>query len=235
MIDMKKGFTLGEVLIVVAIIALLFTTVAVNWKRQVERGYDSVRKKHLNDIKRAFEEYYNDKGCYPSREVMDTVEDCGSANLQPYLQAVPCDPTKKTPYQYEPNGDPCTGYRAFAGLSDTSDPDIARLGCNGVTGCGFGPGFNYGISSGVPVPSPGFDPGATPTAETTPPAQGGEYACESHESCNRFDRSAGPGCPVKFADEHCCVTEECKACTDASCFKQKFACADPATPLCSPF
>lgn len=225
MIDMKKGFTLGEVLIVVAIIALLFTTVAVNWKRQVERGYDSLRKKHLNDIKRAFEEYYNDKGCYPSREVMDTVEDCGSANLQPYLQAVPCDPTKKTPYQYEPNGDPCTGYRAFAGLSDTSDPDIARLGCNGVTGCGFGSGFNYGISSGVPVPSPGFDPGATPTAETTPPAQGG-YACQG-ATCNSYPGAGEKGC-VTFSHDRCCTTPECKACTTDTCFDQKNACTDPA-------
>lgn len=201
---MKKGFTLAELLIVVTILMLLMMAALVSWKTQINRAHDALRKKHLNDIKRAFEEYYNDNNCYPSADVMDGVEDCGSANLQPYLTAVPCDPDSKLPYKYVPMDDSCQGYRAFAGLKDTKDTDIAAQGCNGVTGCGYEPQWNYGISSGGPVARPGFDPGALPTA--TPPPQSGSNACAPPQqggsvgTCNHYT-NPGPierGCPISW-------------------------------------
>lgn len=232
----KGGFTLAEVLIAVALVALIFFAVIANWKRQINRGYDALRKKHLTDIKRAFEEYYNDKGCYPDASVMNELDDCGSANLAPYLATMPCDPISKIPYKYvevlNDQGQPCGGFRVFAGLQDTGDTDIGRLGCNGVTGCGYGPEYNYGISSGVTVPLPGFDPEAPPPP--TLPPQSGQYACDSSYICNSFEAPQGPNCPMKFEHEHCCVTPECKACGDNECFKALNACAQPSTPVCYP-
>lgn len=227
----KLGFTLAEILIAVSLIMLLLFVIFVSWRRQIDRGNDLRRKSDLAAIKRAFEEYYNDKGCYPPVTLMDEANDCGSANLQPYLAAVPCDPVTKEPYVYLPL-DQCKGYRLLTKLGDTGDLDIVRAGCSGVTGCGFGPDSNYGISIGGSVALPGFDPGATPTP-TTPGGgvgQGGGYGCFGGV-CN----SAGPGtCQAgdTFTDSHCCVTEECKSCTTAACWDAKNACNDPATIQC---
>ncbi|MEK7544080.1 MAG: type II secretion system protein [Patescibacteria group bacterium] len=196
---MKKGFTLSEILIVVSIIGLILVVIFISWRRQIDRGYDALRKKHLTDIKRSFEEYYNDKGCYPAATILSN---CNGPELKPYLQAIPCDPVSKLPYTYVPVDDAnlCSGYRVFTSLRDTSDSDIGGMGCNGVTGCGFGAGLNYGISSGVTVADPSFDPGSTPTP--TPPPQPGIYACDSNGICNSYPGAAAKGC-VTFADSNC--------------------------------
>lgn len=197
---MKKGFTLTELLITVSLIGLLLGVVLMNWRLQIDRGWDSLRKKHLNDIKRAFEEYYNDHTCYPGPLILAT---CGGPGLQPYLQAIPCDPVSKLPYKYVLIDDtnPCRGYRVFATLGDRSDVDITRLGCNGVTGCGFGAYYNYGISMGGTVALPGFNPGATPTP--TPPPQPGQYACDPNGICNSYGDPVASGCPVTYAASNC--------------------------------
>lgn len=202
MISMKSGagFTLTELLIAVSIVILLLLLILINWRIQIDRGHDVLRKKHLTDIKRAFEEYYNDKGCYPPATILSI---CGGPELQPYLQTIPCDPTSKLPYKYVPVDDSnlCKGFRVFASLRDTGDSDIGGLGCNGITGCGFGAGFNYGISSGVTVALPGFDPGATPTP--TPPAPPGQYACDPNGICNSYGNPVASGCPITFQAENC--------------------------------
>lgn len=196
----KRGFTLIELLIAVSIILLLLLLIFINWRLQIDRGYDVLRKKHLTDIKRAFEEYYNDKNCYPPATILGN---CNGPELRPYLQAIPCDPVSKLPYKYVPVDDSnlCRGFRVFTSLRDTSDGDIGRLGCNGITGCGFGAGFNYGISSGATVALPGFDPGSTPTP--TPPPQPGQYACDPGGICNSYGDPVVSGCPITFAQSNC--------------------------------
>jgi len=196
----RCGFTLSELLIAVSIVALILGVIFINWRVQIDRGYDLLRKKHLADIKRAFEEYYNDKGCYPAATILT---DCEWAGLQPYLPAIPCDPVSKLPYKYVPVDDTnvCKGFRVFTSLRDTSDVDIGRLGCNGVTGCGFGAGFNYGISSGVPVAETGFNPENTPTP--TPPPQPGQYACDPNGICNSYGNPVASGCPVTYQASNC--------------------------------
>lgn len=195
---MKKGFTLAELLIAVSIIILLMLIILISWKVQIDRSHDALRKKHLNDIKRAFEEYYNDKNCYPPLTILSN---CNGPELQPYLQAIPCDPVSKLPYKYIPMDDSnlCYGYRVVTELGYTSDADIAMLGCNGVTGCGFGAGYNYGISSGGPVAAPGFDPGALPTP--TPLPLPGSNACDPAGTCNSYGNPVPPekGCPITYA------------------------------------
>lgn len=204
----RRGFTLTELLIAVSIIGLLLGVVLINWRVQIDRGWDVLRKKHLADLKRALEEYYNDKGCYPSVSVLTQ---CGGAGLQPYLQKIPCDPMSRLPYKYVPldNNNLCRGYRIFASLRDTADSDIVALGCNGITGCGFGAGFNYGISAGGTVALAGFNPGLSPTP--TPPAPPGRYACDPGGICNSYADPQGSGCPITFAATDC-----------------NNACADPA-------
>lgn len=200
---LSSGFTLSELLIVIVIIILLMLIILINWKVQIDRSHDALRKKNLNDIKRAFEEYYNDKNCYPPLSILNN---CNGSELQPYLQTIPCDPDSKLSYKYVPMDDSniCHGYKAFTELRYTSDTDIAMLGCNGITGCGYGAGFNYGISSGGPVAAPGFDPGAIPVPPPPPPS--GSNACDPGGTCNSYGNPVprGKGCPVTY-DSNCTV------------------------------
>ncbi len=198
----SHGFTLVELMIAVSIVGLILAVIFINWRVQIDRGWDALRKKHLSDIKRAFEEYYNDKGCYPAATILSN---CDGPQLQPYLPKIPCDPVSRLPYKYVPVDDAnlCKGFRVFTSLRDTSDADISRMGCNGVTGCGFGAGFNYGISSGTTVADPTFNPGYTPTPTSGSTPQPGQYACDPNGICNSYGDPLGSGCPVTYAASNC--------------------------------
>lgn len=131
----KKGFTLMEILIVVAIVALIGTLVIVflNPLAQLEKAYDTKRKKDLNLLRKAIEEWYNDKGCYPkpseicyipppaenvcedtlgiSKIISQMCYICGneedSPSFSPYLGKLPCDPLHpKYKYVYEVEAHP---------------------------------------------------------------------------------------------------------------------------------
>lgn len=199
----SSGFTLAEVLISVAILALIFLAVVVNWRTQLNKGYDSRRKTDLGQIKGAFEEYYNDNDCYPPAGILNN---CAGGELQPYLPAIPCDPVTKAPYYYVPNANPCSGYRVLAGLAVTADPDIPGVGCSPINGCGYGVQYNWGVSSGVPVPAEGFVPDLTPTptSQATPtPPEGATYACDPLGRCNSYADPVGNLCPIWWPQPNC--------------------------------
>ena len=66
----RRSFTIVEILIVISIIALLAViSIAVfNPFAQIEKSLDTRRKTDLELLNKAFEDYYNDKGCYPKPE-----------------------------------------------------------------------------------------------------------------------------------------------------------------------
>ena len=171
----NAGWTLAELLIAIAIIAILFLLVWFGMKTQIDRGYDARRKADLDSIAKAFEEYYNDHDCYPPEGILDN---CGGDELQPYLGKIPCDPASNTPYVYVPENNVCKGHRVCAALKDKGDPVISQIGCDPIEGCGWGVGYNYCRGSGVAIVAPGFVPGAggggaqggeaTPTPSPTP-------------------------------------------------------------------
>jgi len=97
-----KGYTLVEILLVATILvvlglALLF---GINPLQQIFKGYDARRRADLNKIKVALESYYSDHECYPQFPLEGTnpTYTCGSDILNPYLEAMPCDPNTKKPY-----------------------------------------------------------------------------------------------------------------------------------------
>lgn len=158
----KSGFTLAELLIVVAIIGILFTTVFLNIFKQVERGRDKQKKDHLNSIKIAFEDYYNDKNCYPPSAILNH---CDGEELRPYLQNIPCDPKTKQAYilQIDDVNPACPQwFKIYTILGDTNDKAINNLGCS--SGCGPSNAHNYCVSStnvncgSAPSPSPSSCP-----------------------------------------------------------------------------
>jgi len=145
----KKGFTLIEILITVTIISVLSVTAVMVFRTSLSRGRDAERKSDLESIYVAFEDYYNDNGCYPPATT-SLFTSCGQS-FRPYLDQVPCDPMSDEPYLYVPNTNECTGYRLYASLERQDDADSQRLGCDGANGCGYDPDYNYGVSAGVPV------------------------------------------------------------------------------------
>lgn len=226
----KKGFTLIEILIVVAIIALLAVLAIFMLMNNLGKSRDGKRKADLDRIKIAFEEYYVDEGAYPPEDIL---EDCGGETLKPYLSTIPCDPRTKRPYCYiydaDYNGQ---NYRLLSSLEVNTDPIIANLGCNDPDEyCGFetnctayGSRFNYGVaSSNVLVNSEnigsgqiGASPSPTPTPSPSmgplPSTNPGIYACSpstpsNPSQCNNYgpDPAAAPYyCPLTFSNSGTC-------------------------------
>jgi len=187
-----------ELLAAVAIVAVLVLVFLVSVGNQRVRANDSRRKADLENIKVAFEDYFNDNDCYPPDTTLDVCED---RTFQPYLNEIPCDPMSGETYAYEPVAG-CGGYRAYAVLENVTDPVIEKLGCGGIEGCGAAAGaeFNYGISVGVGLYGGGAVASPIPT-----PSPGWVYACDSGGICNQFSEGHPLllTCPITFTESDC--------------------------------
>ncbi len=61
----QKGFTIIELLIVIAIIAILATLVLTNFQGAQAKGRDATRNTDVNSMYQKLEEYHNENGAYP--------------------------------------------------------------------------------------------------------------------------------------------------------------------------
>jgi restriction system protein len=162
-----KGFTLMEVLIIIALIILLATAVLVffNPKRMIEKAWDAKRKNDLNTLRKVLEDYYNDHSCYPppnkvcynSPTLIIGTYNCNicgteptSPNFSPYLSVLPCNPHHPNyQYLYQVDSISCPKwFRLYSNLSSPWSRETDDAGC-GKGGCGPPPryGYDYGISS----------------------------------------------------------------------------------------
>ena len=80
----KSGFTLVELLVVMAIIALLLSLAVPRYFGSVDRSKEAILKEDLYLMRDALQKYYADKGQYP-----DSLADLVS---QKYLRKIPADP-----------------------------------------------------------------------------------------------------------------------------------------------
>ena len=113
MLKNKKGFTIIELLIVIAIIGLLATIsiVALNGARQ--KGRDAKRVGDIRQIQTALELYYSNYGEYPT-----TLGDSIASGTKIYLADVPTAPTpadgdcsdSNNSYTYEVQGTTSASY-----------------------------------------------------------------------------------------------------------------------------
>ena len=120
-----KGFTLLELLVVVAIIGLLAGYVAPRYFGQVGRSEVNAAKAQIDAIEKALDQYRLDTGTYPTNELGLNALVQRPPNEPkwngPYLRkAVPLDPWGK-PYLYKMPG-------------EKGDYDLTSLGKDGQPG-----------------------------------------------------------------------------------------------------
>ena len=95
-----SGFTLIELMVVIAIIGILASTVISNLSNAKASARDVLRVQDMKTIHIAFELFFNDNGHYPDVDqtgISDSGEMLGVGNpidvaLSPYLDPIPKDP-----------------------------------------------------------------------------------------------------------------------------------------------
>ena len=94
------GFTLVELLIVIAIIGILISVGLASFRRAQTQTRDGQRKADIANIRGALEQFYADNNVYPA-----TLPDLESnpSPTSPYIKQVPTDPQGAT-YIYQGGG-----------------------------------------------------------------------------------------------------------------------------------
>ncbi len=153
------GFTLIELMVVMAILAILVGIGAGSFTSSQRKSRDSTRKANLKAMATALELYYLDKGIYPSDDGGGGMKGCGAddaptvcapnsifqdANGTIYMQQFPTDPSPAQKYYYI---SPATNqYKIYAHLENLQDPAIMETPYSCAGGAGEVP-CNFGISS----------------------------------------------------------------------------------------
>lgn len=90
-LSLSKGFTLVEVLIVVAIMTLFVISGISTYVNTLKASRDTKRKADLGTIQKGLESYYNDNGYYPADLTTGTPLCASDTNC--YLKTIPLDPS----------------------------------------------------------------------------------------------------------------------------------------------
>ena len=220
-LSLPKGFSLGELLVVIVIVTLLAIAILMGYQNQVAKANDAKRKEDFSKFKVALEDYYNDNNCYPAAVSMNTTWACEGNGFSPYMEKFLCDPIIKSHYYYiegpDGNSDPCSGYRLYAKLQNKGDPDIVSAGCSWTLGCGKDAPlsqYNYGIVMGGSLTAADFVPNPTSTPTNTPspkPVQG-PWGCNTSGACNASygQASLDSGrCSILFTTRIACINSGC--------------------------
>ncbi len=138
----RVGFTLIEIILVMAIMAILAGALWGNFFSSIIKGRDSRRKQDLESVTKALELYYYDMKAYPT-----ALPGIGTPFIHPsdqnviYMQRLPLDPSYPgNDYCYTSDG---SYYKYYAKLENLSDQKIFTTPAI----CQGNDGYNYGISS----------------------------------------------------------------------------------------
>ena len=135
---MRKAFTLIELLIVIAIIALLTALSLFALQEARKSARDTKRKADLETIRGALEMYRSDCSVYPDPDGDHVPSSIVGCNGEVYIQTTPTDSTSPRAYYYGLAGLTYELCAALEGNVDTLPTD-----CGGE--CGTGITCNYRV------------------------------------------------------------------------------------------
>jgi prepilin-type N-terminal cleavage/methylation domain-containing protein len=200
----KNGFTFLELLIALAIIAILTTTSLILVKPQLDKARDAKIKDDLIQIRNALTQYYDDNKCFPV-----SIPSCGKpfqTGNTIYMTSVPCSPSGSS-YEYETANTTCNNwFKVLANLSNINDPSIKAVGC--TNGCGKLCNYNFGITS----TNVSLNQGCPQTPQNY-------YACAPNGSCIIYSNPAQSQCPITFLNDPTCqnkCSQKVNKCHDES-------------------
>jgi len=115
----NRGFTLIEVLVTMAIVALIMTLAVPRYFSSVDKTREDVLREDLYVMRDAIDKYFADKNHFP--ETLDELV------TEKYLRAIPVDPFTKSAktWQVVPAEDPSLG---IVSSVHSGAPDKARDG-----------------------------------------------------------------------------------------------------------
>lgn len=125
----SSGFTLIELMVVVAIISILASVGIAVYSGAQKKARDSKRQQEIIEIQKAIEQYYAIKSIYP-----DNIYDAAQINNAEYFAkgTTPVDPKSSSNYDFAKCPPPANKYKLCAKLeildSGTSDA-IPSDGC----------------------------------------------------------------------------------------------------------
>ena len=188
----SKGLSLIEILVALAILAILSGGSYVVVGKQLIRARDSRRKMDLESIRQVLEEKYDNETLYPeSLPVCDEVLRMGEEDDF----VIPCDKKTGEDYLYEVD-EAKSWFKLYAKLENIDDPVIEALKCG--FGCGPDCEYNYGVSSSN-VNLDNCMP--EPVLYVCGPGAGQEGFCEA------YDDPGISGCPKIYPDDPSCNNE----------------------------
>ena len=199
------------VLLVLALLALL----VLDPKTSIDKAYDAQRKKDLENLRIAFENYYTDYSCYPTQE---QISNCGSNELDPYIKEIPCDPVSNIPYELIAEPSVCPqNFIAYAQLKHTEDSSasINDFNCFSVSSPNTTVDPDHDCTeyfdSFAPTSTPTTSPTGAPTETPPPTPDKPYYYCSSLNNCTQLP--IGKTCDPSFPwpDTYCSG-----ACSDPS-------------------
>lgn len=121
-VSSRKGFTLIELMIVIAIIAILAAILVPNFIRARAQGQVTSCKSNLKNIGTACEMYATDHGGrYPETGQLEAkLTTSDQSGMQPYMKAIPKCPSEGTSTPYT------TSYES------STNPDVYTVYCAGT-------------------------------------------------------------------------------------------------------
>jgi len=124
LIRKRDGFTLLELMIVIAIMGILVTLAQPSFKAAVTKSREAALRENLFNLRSVIDQYYADNAAYPNS--LNDLVDKG------YMRSIPVDPFTKQPdwylHYYEGGDDPNDQAGGIDDVHSYSD----AAGLNGV-------------------------------------------------------------------------------------------------------